>query len=417
MNEILNLLNPWWFKKSFNEGIIRHQYLNKLTKSLQNKRATLLVGSRRTGKTTLIFQLISRLLKKVNSHHIFYVLVDHPQLSNFSLFDLVKEYRSFFNLDRDTFIYLFFDEIQYHKDWEKEIKALIDTEKVKIFLSGSASSQLLLKGSYLTGRIEKIEVFPLDFYEFLNFKKAQISEVEDYKYEKYFREYLKIGGYPEYVLEKDPLYFSDLVNNILYKDIVSLYQIRNPNLLKDLFLLISDRVGHHTTYNKLAAILSLKNDTVKEYLFYLKNTFLISELPRYSKNRGQIIYGPKKFYLNDNGMLFHLLGKMSYSAAFEQTLFHYLRLTYKKIGFYYENNKEADFIVEKNGKLELWEAKFEINKNFIEEKKFYLEIAKKNKISKIVFITFSKKGKETNDNIQIEFIPLWYLLIKNSKKM
>jgi len=415
MEEIFNLLNPWWFKKSFDTGINRTKYLNRLMDSLKNKRAVLLVGSRRTGKTTLLFQLVAELLKKVNRHHIFYALMDHPQISHRSILKLIREYRTYFALDRDTPIYLFFDEIQYLKDWEREIKALIDVEKVKIFLSGSASAQLLLKSPYLTGRIEKIEVYPLDFAEFLIFKKAKISPTESYKYEKYLDQYLKVGGYPEYVLQNEPSYFSDLINNILYKDIVSLYQIRNPALLKDLVLLLADRIGYHTTYNKLAAILSLKNDTVKEYIYYLKNTFLIDELPRYSRSRGQIIYGPKKFYANDNGMLFHLLGKLSYSAVFEQTVFNYLKLNHKKIGFYYENKNEVDFLVETSGKLELWEAKYEISKDFAEKESLYLEIAKKNRMKKIVFVTKSKEEQKTKDGIKIEFIPLWKLLLEKKQ--
>jgi len=416
MKEIFNLLNPWWFKKHFDTGINRPKYLNRLTESLKNKRAVLLVGSRRTGKTTLLFQLIAKLLKKVNPRHIFYALMDHPQISNLSILKLVRDYRTYFTLNRDTPLYLFFDEIQHLKDWEREIKALIDTERVKIFLSGSASAQLLLKGPYLTGRIEKIEIYPLDFAEFLIFKNAKISPVESYKYEKYLEEYLKIGGYPEYVLQNDPSYFSDLVSNILYKDIVSLYQIRNPDLLKDLILLLADRIGYHTTYTKLAAILSLKNDTVKEYIYYLKNTFLIDELPRYSRSRGQIIYGPKKFYVNDNAMLFHLLGKLSYSASFEQTVFHHLKLNNPKIGFYYENKREVDFVIEKNGKRELWEAKYEISKGFAEEESLYLQIAKRNKIAKIIFVTKSKDEKKNKEGIQMKFTPLWKLLIKNIDK-
>lgn len=411
MNEILNLLNPWWFNRPFVKGIDRPKYGKKLTASLKHKRAVLLVGSRRVGKTTLFYQTIARLLERTFSKHILYVLVDHPQLSSFKILDLVKEYRKQFILDRNQRVYLFFDEIQYLKNWEREIKALLDTENVKIFLSGSASSHLILKSPYLTGRVEKIEVSPLDFNEFLAFKRVKVSETEQYKYEKYTDEYLKTGGYPEYVLGRDPTYFSDLVNNILFKDIVNLYQLRNPDSLRDLFLLLADRVGYQTTYTKLATILALKNDTVKEYIYYLKNTFLLDELPRATLSRSARIYGPKKFYLIDNGILFNLLGRLSYSSAFEQTLFNFFKFQSKKIGFYYENQREVDFVVENNNKEELWEAKYKVDDKFKIKLNHYLQIANLRGAKKIVFVTKSYEEKLKIEKVQIKFVPLWQIIL------
>lgn len=407
MNEIINLLNPWWFNRGFNTGIERGSYKRRILAPLKSKQAILLVGSRRVGKTTLIYQIISELLKKIPAKRIFYVLLDHPQISSQKILDLVSEFRKQFLHDRKTKIYLFFDEVQYVKDWEREIKALIDTENVKIFLSGSASSNLLVRSPYLTGRIERIDIFPLDFAEFLSFKKQKISETEVYKFEKLTDEYLKTGGYPEYVLQQNPAYFSDLVNNILFKDIVNLYQLRNPEILRDLILLLADRVGSQTTFSKLAKILSLKNDTVKEYLFYLKNTFLIDELPRFSSSRAARIYGPKKFYTTDNGLLFHLLGRLSYGAAFEQTVFNFLRRRQAKINFYYEDQKEIDFVVEKGDKKELWEVKYETDLKFSEKISNYLETAKFLKAEKLVFVTKNLEKEIKTKEIKIQFLPLW----------
>lgn len=410
MTDILNLLNPWWYNKKFDTGIQRDIYKKKLVKSLSHNRAVLLVGSRRVGKTTLFYQTIDLLLKKkVPPTHIFYILADHPQISTYKIMDLVENLRKQFTLNRKAKIYLFLDEVQYIKNWEQEVKALIDTENIKIFLSGSASAILLIKSPYLTGRIEKIEVKPLNFNEFLVFKKANIAHTESYKLEKYTNDYLKIGGYPEYVLNQDPSYFADLTNNILYKDIVNLYQLKNPDLLKDLFLLLSDRVGHQTTYSKLASVLNLKSDTVKEYIYYLKNTFLLDELPRFSTSRAARIYGPKKFYLNDNGMLFHLLGKLSYGSAFEQTLFSHLKSQFTNVFFQYENNKEIDFIT-KGENLQMFEAKYKFDNEFEKKIPMYLKSATENKITKIHFVTLSYEKKQKFDQIQVQFVPLWKLL-------
>ena len=260
--------------------------------------------------------------------------------------------------------------------------------------------------------MEKIEVYPLDFREFLTFKKIQVSETENYKYEKYTDDYLKTGGYPEYVLGNNPAYFSDLVNNILYKDIVSIYQLRNPDLLKDLFLLLSDRVGSQTTYSKLASVLSLKNDTVKEYIYYLKNIFLMDELPRFTYSRSHRIYGPKKFYILDNGLLYHLAGKLNYGSAFEQTLFNHFRVTKQQAGFYYSDRQEIDFVVESPKRKEFWEAKYAVNDINSEARKL-IPIALKEKVSKIVYVTKSLSASRRTEGIDIRFIPLWKILLKN----
>jgi len=413
MNDILNLLNPWWFNHRFPTGIERPKYTTPLLKSLNHKRAILLVGSRRVGKTTIFFQTINKLLKRgISSQCILYTLMDHPKISTYKIYDLVQKFRQQFNTDRKKRLYLFFDEIQYVHEWEREIKGIFDTENVKIFLSGSASSQLMLKGSYLTGRIEKIKTNPLDFHEFLDFKKTTIAETETYKLEKYTDEYLKTGGYPEYVLEKNPAYFSDLINNILFKDIVNFYRLKNPQQLKDLILLLADRTGHHTTYSKLSSILSLNIETVKEYIYHLKNTFLIDELTRSTPSRGARIYGPKKFYISDNGILFHFLGKLSYGQAFEQTVFNFLKTKYET-GFYYENKKEIDFVIKNKGKTELWEAKYKINENdFNLQLKNYLKIAKQKKVTKITLVTKNFDQKHQTKGITIRYLPLWKLIAK-----
>ena len=228
--------------------------------------------------------------------------------------------------------------------------------------------------------------------------------------EKYCEDYLKIGGYPEYVINPDASYFSDLINNILYKDIINFYQLKNPELLRDLLLLLADRIGSQTTYSKLANILSLKVDTVKEYVYYLKNSFLIDELPRFTSSRGNRIYGPKKFYTFDNGMLFHLLGRFSQSAAFEQSLYSFLKKDNQKLGFYYENQKEVDFVIG-NDLNQFIEAKYKIEKDFDLKLPKYLKILEKQGMKKIVFITKSIEKKQKIQNKVIEFIPLWKLLI------
>ena len=414
MNDVIHLLNPWWQNESFETGIIRNRYIDPLWKTLSRKQSVLIVGSRRVGKTTLLLQIIQRLLQHTPPDHILYLLLDHPQLSQHTIMGLVDEFRGHFRLHRKEKIYLFLDEIQYIDNWEQEVKALADTENVKIFLSGSASSELLTKKSFLTGRIETHMIYPLDFPEFLQFKKFKIAPTETYKYKAYCDEYLKTGGYPEYILSQNPAYFSDLINDILYKDILRMYSLKNPDVLKDLLLLLADRVGHQTTFTKLGNILSVKNDTIKEYIYYLKNTFLVDELPRYATSRAKRIYAAKKYYIADNGILFHLLAKLSYGAAFERTLYEFLRETNKSVLFYVENQKEVDFIVEHEKGKELWEAKYALQGDIKDEVKKYIPIASMLESKTITIVTSDVLTSFTTQNISVHVIPLWKLLLKQS---
>ena len=164
MNEIVHLLNPWWRGETFDVGISRPKYVTPLQNSLSRKKTILLVGSRRVGKTTLLRQTIKFLLQTVESKHILYLLLDHPQIAQSTILELVTQFRKHFALDRSTKLFLFLDEVQYVKQWEQEVKALSDTENVQIFLSGSASSELLTKKSFLTGRVKTYVIQPLDFF-------------------------------------------------------------------------------------------------------------------------------------------------------------------------------------------------------------------------------------------------------------
>lgn len=407
MEEILYLLNPWWEDKKFSIGILREKYLNQLKASLSHKRAALLIGSRRVGKTTLLYQLIDYLLKikKIKPEQLLYVLLDHPRFKKFSISQIVKEFRALHNLDRNKKIFLFFDEVQYAKNWEQEVKALLDTENVKVFLSGSASSLIFQKSSFLTGRYSKLKIEPLDFPEFLQFKKVKISKTENYKYEKLLLDYLQIGGYPEYVLEQNPEYFVDLIEGIIFKDIVNLYKIKNPGIIRDLLLLLADRNGHQTSFTKLSKILNISVDTVREYINYIKQSFILDEIQRYSTSRSKRIYAAKKFYLNDNGLLLHLSNRFNQGAAAERTLFKFLEENYKSVNFYYEDKLEVDFIVEKM----FFESKF--NGDFNQQKliKFIKDLG----LKKGFVVTKSQERIIKSQAVKIELRPLWKILIEN----
>ena len=258
----------------------------------------------------------------------------------------------------------------------------------------------------MTGRINRLNVYPLSFKEYLRFKSARVSPIENYRQTSLFESYLNQGGYPEFVLNpQDRAYFSDLIDNIIYKDIVSVYQLRNPQVVKELLLLLADRVGHHTTYTRLAQILAIDVDTVKEYLFYLKNTFLIFEVTKFGYARGPKIYGPKKFYFWDNGLWLSLIGRRPLGPSLEQVVAQKLARDQVEFGFYYQDKKELDFIyLTKNRKQHLLEVKYQVSSpefDLVE----YLRLAKKLEAKKLQVVTFDQGWQGAVDNIDLELVP------------
>jgi predicted AAA+ superfamily ATPase len=134
MEAIYYTLNPWWEGKKFETGISRDAYLEKISSYLTRKQIEVFIGSRRTGKTTLLKQFIKTLLQTgVSEKDIFYLALDHPVLSGIPISEHVRNMRMRFMHDRDRKLYLFLDEVQESPQWEAELKTLYDLESLKIF--------------------------------------------------------------------------------------------------------------------------------------------------------------------------------------------------------------------------------------------------------------------------------------------
>jgi len=291
MKEILYQFNPRWENPKYEYSpIIRDKYFSKLKSNLNNKEIIFLIGLRRVGKTTLIKQLIQELSKNIESKYILYLSCEHPKFEDKTLIEIVDEYRGYFNLKREEQIYVFFDEVQLKENFERDLKILHDCEdKIKVFCSGSSSTILKDKKAYLTGRQRTFEIEPLDFNEYLKFKNQEVKISEEYRYKELFLNYMKSGGMPEFVKNKDPEYLLNLIDTILYKDIVSYYGLKNQKLIRDLFILLCERIGKTLSYNKLSKILGISVDTVSQYVSYFEETFLIYIVHKHSKTLNERI--------------------------------------------------------------------------------------------------------------------------------
>ena len=359
MEEILYSMNPWWEEEWNAPGISRGKYLGIMKKSLGKKEIFTLVGLRRVGKTTLLYQFIGHLLKGNAPKKVLYVSMDHPAFEKYSILDIVRTYQKIHGLARTEKIFLFLDEVHLKVGWEKDLKAIYDFGNAKVFISGSSSLLLKYKGAYLTGRMMKHIMQPLDFEEFLLFKKKAAKKSEGYLLEKWLEDYLKTGGIPEFVLEGDINYPIELLDNIINKDIVAAYKIKNPAMVKDMLISLARRLGFRTSYNKLGNVFGVKSDTIKDYISFLEEAFVVSTVKKFSYSINEQIYSPKKIYFSDLGLRNALIGFRDLGSLAENAVLIKLSGEFGGV-FYHRNMYEVDFVIKHKGNAVPIEVKWDI---------------------------------------------------------
>lgn len=318
--EIINRFifdNPWWENNAVDERFVnfpRRSYFplfEKLVKDKSVNRAIILMGPRRVGKTVMVYHTIDGLLHgSVNGKAILYVSLETPIFTGLSLDKLIALFKEHFNHQRDDDLFIFFDEIQYLKNWEVHLKSLVDSYPAYRFVAtGSAAAALRLKSSESgAGRFSDFMLPPLTFAEYLRFinleeELLQIVKVEkeddtseEYKVididklNKEFVKYLNYGGYPEAVfsltIQTDSARFikSDIIDKVLLRDLPSLYGINDIQELNRLFTTIAYNTGNEITLEALAQTSGVAKNTLKRYLEYLEAAFLIRRVNRIDQN-------------------------------------------------------------------------------------------------------------------------------------
>lgn len=341
--------NPWWEEEFKHEGIIpRTSVLARIEKWMKSDLIIILTGLRRIGKTTIMKLLIRQLIEEgVNPGDIFYVSLDDYALDSQSILDIVEEYRSLQKLPVEKKVYLFLDEVAYKDHFQQQLKTLYDRQNVKIVASSSSSSVLKDRMAFLTGREMVIKIFPLEFAEFLEFRNIQIKKRDEHLKERYFEEYLQTGGMPGYVLNQERQYLQTVVDDIISKDIIAFHNIKNKQLIKEFFLLLMERAGKQVSINKVSKILKISPDTVKRYLGFFQETYLVYTIQRYGTTNEQLL-SPQKMYAADLGIRHLHTGFRDIGSIFENYIF--LVIQNRNPGFVnYVNEKgiEIDFLIDK----------------------------------------------------------------------
>jgi len=334
------------------------------------RRAVVLLGPRRVGKTILIQHIIADLLARgVDATRIAYVEMDHPLLHGQSLEALIGLIEQS-TPQRDGIRYLFFDEIQSHKDWEKHLKPLVDHRPdLRILVSGSAAAALKRQSTESgAGRFTDFLLPPLTFSEYLNLSSQTpgIREEEPGLYalddmallNDQFADYVSYGGYPELalseVVRENPERFvkSDIVDKVLLRDLPHLYGIQDIQELNSLFTLLAFNTGEEVSSDQLSQRSGVSKPTIQKYIEYLEAAFLVKRIfrvdqdgKRYQRERSF------KIYLTNSAMYTGLFGSRTpdepefghlvETALFAQRFHQNVRLNYARWG---KNDHEVDLV-------------------------------------------------------------------------
>ncbi|MCA1915483.1 ATP-binding protein [Methanospirillum hungatei] len=421
--ELLISLNPWWSGINLETGIIREHYLDRMKKFIASQEILILNGVRRSGKTTLLLQLLHELLKngEVDPKKILFVSFDEPLISSLKdpIGQILTRYHSEICPHEDG--YLFFDEIQQVPGWERWLKALYDRKKYKIVLSGSSSHLLESKtASLLSGRYLQIPVFPLTFPEFLEFSnieipKTRIDEVRmKYHLMEQVRSYLNIGGFPRIVLEKDPMVQKELLkgyyDSIVSRDIILNAQVRQVKVMQDLLYVMFSSLSSPFSYRKLASRFSIDPTTIREYIGYITDSHLLSELMFFSYSvRVQNVH-TKKIYCIDNGIRNAISFQFSSDTGklVENTVWIHLNSLGVPL-YYWKGEGEVDFVIKHtDNSLTSINVTYtdDIPEREIKALSSFQDAFSEN-IRRRILITKDTEKEEEG----IEYIPLWKWLI------
>lgn len=264
----------------------------------------IITGIRRCGKSVLLQQMRSKLPEQD-----FFFNFDDERLVNFTVADFQTLQECFFELFGEQHTY-YFDEIQNVKGWETFVRRLYN-EGNKVIVTGSNARMLSRElGTHLTGRYIAVEIFPFSFQEYLQLAKVQLEAKDFYLTSKraillgHFKEYLEKGGFPKYLQSSSTRYLSSLYDSIIFRDVMARNGLTNDKEMQELIFYLASNATKRITYTSLGKIVGIRHsETVKNYLEYIEQTYMIFQLMKYSPSVKVQMLNPKKIYFIDNAIV------------------------------------------------------------------------------------------------------------------
>jgi len=431
LKEILDKWNFW--TKELDVGKKRDDaYFQKMHSFFKSNFIIVITGPRRSGKSVLIRQFSKNLIEKGKDKK--EILIINLEDYRFEKLDL-KLLEQCYNLFKEEIFngkkpVIFLDEVHKIENWEKFVRTLHELKEAKLFISNSTSKIISDKlGSLLTGRHLDIFVLPLDFIEFLSFKNIRVEDElsilsQKSEIKRKFLEYLEFGGFPEVVLGDNKAeilmnYFSDILN----KDIVEKYKIKESGKLKSIARFYLSNVGSHVSFNNVGGWLEENVSTVSRFSYYFEEVYLLYFLKRFSFKIKEQEKSQRKVYAFDTGLAnalgFSFLrnkGKLYENSV----LLNLLKRKNKVLDlelFYWQDSDhyETDFVIkEKKKVVQLIQVCYDLDNPQTKKREIrgLLKASKELKCNNLLVITEDKEGEEKIKNKKIKFIPLWKWLLE-----
>jgi len=353
----------------------KRKIFNSLEKHLSVKQVTVLTGMRRTGKTTLVKQLME---VSIIEQKLFFDLEKLEDRDRFDVrnYDLIIKRLSEEGVDFSKKVMICIDEIQLLLNIPSVIKYLYDHYDIKFIVTGSSSYYIKNKfQESMAGRKKIFEIYPLDFGEYLTFNNYKFKSLENLEslendtfvteeIQKHYTDYCNFGGFPEVVLTNEISEKKDILQDILSSyiniDLVQIADIKKIPELRAIIKLLAARIGSKLDISKIANTVNLSRQTVDNYIYLLENTYFIKTIPVYSLNADREIVKARKVYFYDNGIASQFT-ELGSSARFENAVFNQLH-HFGEVSYYQlKTGKEIDFIIDKKTAFEVKETAQEID--------------------------------------------------------
>ncbi len=408
--------------------MIKRSIKSKIVNSLKLKEVTIIIGARQIGKTTILKEIITDLKNSANRVLYFNLDIEDDSKHFSSQQQLLNKIELEVGNDQ---AFVFIDEIQQKEDAGRFLKGIYDMGlPYKFIVTGSGSIELKEKISEaLTGRKFLIEMKAVSFLEFVNYKTQykyenridKFFEVEKEQTQLLLNEYLTYGGYPAVItadtISRKQEIMSEVFVSYITKDISFLLGVRNPDKFVKLIKLLAVQSGGIVNYSQLAQDTGIRTETLKTFLWYAEQTFIITIVKPYFTNPKKELTKSPTIYFNDIGML--NFSNNSFTAVpksgmlFQNFVYSILEDRFSKglqgINYWRTKDKaEVDFIIHSKGGVVPVEVKqkemkkFEITRSFRSFLSSYQP-----KIAYVINLGY--EGSEMVNDTEVHIIPYWHL--------
>lgn len=419
----------------FQEKEIPPSHPRDLSYKIIPGKALTLIGMRRTGKSTMLMQIVKKLLSQGTSiRNIVYVnFVDERIIhaDSSQLASLLEAYYELFPEKRgQEVVHFFFDEIQDISGWEAFVERLMRTEKCQVCLSGSSAKLLSTEiATTMRGRSLSYEIFPFSFKELLRIKEINTQKLTSRNRSfiaKAFNEYLLRGGFPEVVEEEDEAIrikiLQEYYRSVLYRDLIERHDVSSPKMVSTIMHLLANQAGCLYTINKTTQkIRSMGYRTnkteVAQVVDWMNDSYFFYPVSYYSESVAKQNTNPKKGYVIDTGMARALnLGlSQDKGPCLENLVFMELRRQNSKI-FYLKdaNGHEIDFVTEKENRVCLIQVTLSLADEQTRKREVapLLSIMKEHHISQALILTLEEEDLIRVDKEKVQVLPVWKFLLE-----